>query len=230
MGTRFLPKPLVELVEFFSPAKVTLEDEARFTVDNVLKGLPIINNLELDCLCLVSSDYHMKRAGGIYDAFRAAKLAKYDVDHYVSAQHVAGDCVVTPGDLWTGDAEVCDAGFLNKELTGLTAFCEGCGCEHATKEEEIRCPERDVQNAKIFCDYILHARNGGKIEMTDKWFQKYLRLNKKISKYIPILGEDINTEADLLADKKKFLKSFKANVALFVKDTQRRRLLRRLRA
>merc|ERR1712034_201093 len=94
---------------------IILETEARFTVDNVLKSLPIINNQNLDRLCLVTIDYHMDRAKGIYKMFSDAGLCKYDNVHHVSAYHEEG---------------CADDDFLFQEFKGQRKYCTGCGEEH----------------------------------------------------------------------------------------------------
>jgi len=171
--------------------KIILETEARFTVDNVLKSLPLINNENLDRLCLVTSDYHMARACAIYDQFIKLGLCRYETYHEVPAIHRKDSWVDPRGELRN------DEKFLERPLEGK---CAGCRKTHKNVRAEIECTYRDGSNAGIFARYIRDVTDGrdlDDVQIDEPLIQEYLRNNKvsdeKLESYFTGFTNNVRT-------------------------------------
>merc|ERR1712093_219557 len=176
---------------------ILLEDEALFTVDNVLKTLTMINNVsDLDHVYMVSSDYHLERAAACYSAFSELGLCRYPfyqrhmakeercrpkkgsvLMHKIRADHQPITLTKNPivGKYADWEKEAVDRRkilhkrdeiYLNGEIPADRQSCL-CGNDHSTNEEQIRCPERDRSNSRIFAHYINEMKKRGLTSLND---------------------------------------------------------------
>merc|ERR1711964_905521 len=101
-----------------------LDRKARFSVENFMKTIPLINKeyrkRKLRVCYLVPSNYHMTRTKAILAEFQKQGLVDVPIKTVEAMHNVSAD-----------------RRFLRKPVSGV---CKGCDKKHGTKINEIKCP------------------------------------------------------------------------------------------
>lgn len=175
--------------------RIVRDDEARFTVMNFLKTIPLIKKENeqrtLQRVYMITSDYHIPRARAILQEFQNARLIG-DVQWYVpsGAPHPRN----TREARQTGrrfDKWLLFAGCCAKPVRGMAwlwyGICATCGNKFSStgraNRDAILDPTRDQDNANIFASLCQQQRQSGpKRSMEEtQLVERYLKNNKAIT-------------------------------------------------